>query len=284
MVPDENKYYLKGIFSVPSSEEGEILLALLAADGWEGFEWTDDELIAYIPYRLWDENRRQAFLSVLPFPVEARWEKVEEQNWNALWESRFQPIEVGDVYIRADFHPPAPAGKKEIVIHPRMSFGTGHHATTQLMLKMLFEEDLKGRSLIDMGSGTGILAIYAAGEGAFPVTAVDNDIWAYRNMQENAERNRTENIRFVHGDAGVLPSIDPAHYFLANINRNIILQDLPAYVEKIVPGGKLMLSGFYETDVPVIREAAEALGLAEEKLRVQDGWAGMKFVRSKEKS
>ena len=279
-----DEIFVKARFRVPSSHR-DMLAALLDLHGWDGMEYTPDEVIAYIAREKFDEKFTEEWFGNFMPRGRWSWEVVPPRNWNAEWEKNFRPVFLdGIAYIRARFHPPAPRGVEEIIITPRMSFGTGHHQTTRLMLELLQNENLSDKSLIDMGTGTGILAIYAAKKGARPVFAVDNDPRACRNARENLRENNTDNVTVIEGDRRVLKELPAADYFLANINRNIILQDFPAYAEKIAPGGKMILSGFYETDVPLIREAAEALGLTEEKLRVQDGWAGMKFVRSNEKS
>jgi len=283
MAAETNKYFIRAVFHQPDAVKREILTALLAESGWEGFDVSGDELVAFIPENKWNAEEVEELIKNLPFPVIWEWEKVKERNWNALWESQIQPLETAGVYIRTDFHPPAPPGKMEIVITPEMSFGTGHHATTRLMLEMLAEENLQGRSVIDMGTGTGILAIYAAKKGARPVYAIDNDEWAYRNALENVRKNHVPEIQVLLGDASALEGLPPADFFLANINRNILMRDLPVYVRHLKPGGKIMLSGFYPSDEDHLEKAARDAGLRLEKKYRAEGWSGMKFVHSIEK-
>jgi ribosomal protein L11 methyltransferase len=206
----------------------------------------------------------------------ARYVQIESQNWNALWESNFEPVEVDDrVLIRAPFHTPNPNVEFEIVIMPKMSIGTGHHATTKMMVEMVLDTNVAGKSGLDMGSGTGVLAIIAAKCGAESVDAVDIDDWAYENCIENCRENGvSEQITAILGD---VRKIHGKRYdtILANINRNILLADMPHYTEALNPGGELIMSGILEGDIQAIRMRAEELGLTFVGCDLKDGWAAV---------
>ena len=205
-----------------------------------------------------------------------RYISIESQNWNALWESNFTPVDVdGKLYIRAPFHAPAPEGVMEVVIMPKMSFGTGHHATTCLVSGFLMELALAGKRGLDMGSGTGVLAIVAVKCGAEAVDAVDIDTWADENCRENIASNGVaDRITPILGDARAITgrSYD---FIAANINRNILVGDMAAYVGAMNAGADLVMSGFLEADIPIIRSAAEAEGLVFVSSRLRDGWAAV---------
>ena len=198
---------------------------------------------------------------------------IEPQNWNALWESNFTPVEVdGRLTIRAPFHAPA-ATEAEVVIMPKMSFGTGHHATTCLVASALCDLPLEGKRGLDMGCGTGVLAIVAAKRGAATVDAVDIDEWAEANCRENAAANGlAERIAPMLGDVSRIAG-RKYDFIAANINRNILTMDMPAYAEALDTGGDLLMSGFLEEDVPVIEARARACGLDPIEVRMRDGWA-----------
>ena len=198
---------------------------------------------------------------------------IETQNWNALWESNFPAVDVdGRLRIRAPFHEAAPAGEMEVVVMPKMSFGTGHHATTWLMSRAVLDLGVAGRTGLDMGSGTGVLAIVAAKCGAAHVDAVDIDDWADENCRENVAANGVaEHITPILGDVRRIAgrSYD---FILANINRNILVADMPAYAAALTPGGDLVMSGFLEQDVPAVTEAAAKLGMEIVAVKTRDNW------------
>ena len=198
-----------------------------------------------------------------------------------MWEQNyFQPLVVGTrCVVAGTFHKDVPEADYRITINPQMSFGTGHHATTYQMLERLLDEPLAGRRVLDMGCGTGILAILARMRGASECVAIDVDEWCVKNTEENIALNSVDNIHVVLGDASALVAEKPFDVIIANINRNILLQDLPRYAERLAPGGIVLMSGFYEKDVPLLREAAERLGLDFENGREKDGWACIKCRR-----
>ena len=198
-------------------------------------------------------------------------------NWNTEWEKNFEPIMVNDtVSVRAPFHEKTDL-PYEIVIEPKMSFGTGHHETTHLMIQQLLSADLKDKTVLDMGSGTGILAIMAELRGAKSVDAIDIDDWCYENAMENAERNNCKKIRVFKGDAALLADKN-YDVIIANINRNVLINDLPVYYKCLNKGGILLLSGFYREDIPFIKKAATGLGLKESDLLEKNNWISLKFV------
>ena len=260
-----------------TDEMAEILTAELAEFPFDSFATEPDTLKAYIPHeRLADcHDRVEAMLAGYGIN-EHRYIAIETQNWNALWESNFPPVEVdGEVAIRAPFHAPYPDYRFDIVITPKMSFGTGHHATTFLMSRATAARNFAGKRVLDMGSGTGVLAIIAAKCGAESVDAVDIDDSAYENCIENCNENGVgEQVTAILGD---VRAIHGKRYdtILANINRNILLGDMPAYVESLNEGGELIMSGILEGDIETIRARAEGLGLTFVGTDLKDGWAAV---------
>lgn len=264
-----------------SEERAEIVEAEIADLGFDSFTVEDPCLNAFIPMEQFSEPRLKTLLSAFAggeFAVSHTVELVREQNWNAVWESDFEPVVVGDqVTVRATYHKGLPCTRINVVIDPQMSFGSGHHQTTSMMIEQLLAEgrQLRGKALLDMGCGTGILAIVAAKLGAaVPVHAVDIDPVCVRSAKANARRNRVPHkIITVCGDASVLIR-GQYDYVLANINRNILLADMASYVRALKPqGGTLFLSGFYQTDIPMLLEAAAALGLSEVSRLTRDDWS-----------
>lgn len=258
-------------------EMAEILTAELADFPFESFKQEGPTLKAYIPQEQLVDCKEQIDALLASYHQEGvRYISIESQNWNALWESNFTPVDVeGKIYIRAPFHAPAPAGALEVIIMPKMSFGTGHHATTCLVSGYLWDLDLTDREGLDMGSGTGVLAIVAAKRGARHIDAIDIDTWADENCRENIATNGVaEQITPLLGDARLLAgrSYD---FIAANINRNILTGDMAAYVSAMRPGADLMMSGFLEADIPIIRQAAEQAGLNFLSHRLRDGWAAV---------
>jgi ribosomal protein L11 methyltransferase len=268
----------------------EIMTDLLADSlceiGYESFVPDDTGLTAYIKQELHDEAA--AFKAVSDTVGADRaiiitHQLIPGRDWNSEWEKNyFQPIVVDNrCVIHSSFHTDFPACRYDIVIDPKMAFGTGHHATTSLIIANLLDADLQGRSLIDMGTGTGILAILAAMRGAAPVTAIEIDPMAHENAVENVAVNSHPEINVLLGDASALDSVEPADWFLANINRNVITGDIARYAAKLKAGGVMLLSGFYEEDVPVITSAAAPHGLKAEGFTSRDRWACVRLVKQK---
>lgn len=258
----------------------EILVAELGAVGFESFTETDDGgLTAYIQSDDWVEGMLEQvqILSSDEVEFEVERENIEQVNWNEEWEKNFEPIEVqGKVCVRAPFH----SGKEleyNIVIEPKMSFGTGHHETTHLMIEHLLEIDLEGKKVLDMGCGTGILAIFSEMRGASEVEAIDIDPWCYENSVENVARNNCRKIKVFEGDASLLKE-QQFDVLIANINRNILLEDMSSYVRCLKPGGLLLLSGFYVEDMEQIGRKAQELGLKLLDEKERNRWVGLKYV------
>lgn len=263
----------------------DVAAALLAEIGFESFEPDDTGLNAYIRSKDYDAEQTKATLSELPFDnvtVDTSDELVVGEDWNSEWEKHyFKPIVIGGkLAIHSSFHTDVPECEYDIVIDPKMAFGTGHHATTSLITEQLLASDLTGKSVIDMGTGTGILAILAAMRGANPVTGIEIDPPAYDNAIENVRSNGHGEIRLICGDAGALEQIEEkADLFLANINRNVITGDIKAYSAAVKPDGKMLLSGFYVEDIPVIEEAAREAGLTTEGYTERDKWVCVRLTR-----
>ena len=258
----------------------EILVAELGALGFESFTETGEEgLSAFIQADNWSEGMldQVQILASDEVEFELSKEELEQINWNAEWEKNFEPIEVqGRVSVRAPFHESADL-EYNILIEPKMSFGTGHHETTHLMLEHLLETELEGKRVLDMGCGTGILAIFSEMRGAKEIEAIDIDPWCFENSVENAERNQCENIKVFQGDASLLKD-QVFDIVIANINRNILLQDMPSYVKCLSPEGILLLSGFYREDVDQIDQMAQKLGLGLVGEKERNRWVGLKYV------
>lgn len=256
----------------------DLLADALCEIGYESFVPDESGLTAYIKNELADEDAVDAVvreLSVGKISATITHTFIEGRDWNSEWEKNyFQPIVVGDqCVIHSSFHTDFPKCKYDIVIDPKMAFGTGHHATTSLIIARLLAEDLTGVSVIDMGTGTGILAILVAMRGATPVTAVEIDPMAHVNAVENVSLNGHPEINVILGDAAALAGVDPVRMFIANINRNVILGDLRSYTDALQSCGTMLLSGFYEEDVPMIVDAAAPLGLTASGVTSRDRWA-----------
>ena len=249
----------------PGEDATDLLAGMLGDIGYESFVPDASGVTAYVALADYDADALAATLADFPYQckIAVKAETIEGRDWNEEWERHyFQPIVVGNrCVVHSSFHTDIPAAEYDIVIDPKMAFGTGHHATTSLILSRLLEMDLDGRSLIDMGTGTGILAILAAMRGAKPVTAIEIDEFAQVNAVENVALNGHPEINVILGDATALEPVAPAEVFVANINRNVITGDIHRYAARLLPGGTMLLSGFYEDDIPVVRAAAEAVGL-----------------------
>ncbi len=273
------KYLRCTLELTPAEPAREIFIAALAELGFESFEETEAGLKAYIQEPLWDE----AAFRDLPYLVNPGWdvswqtEWIEPRNWNAEWEKAYDPIHVRDrCVVRAPFHEVPQGIPFDIVISPKMSFGTGHHQTTHLMLDYLLDMDLRGKSVLDVGSGTGVLAILAGMKGAGPVTAIDIDPWAFENCRENTVRNEQKKIEVLQGEVG---AVQERHFdvVLANINKNVLLADLTTYARVLNEAGTLLLSGFYRSDLPDLQKAALERGLPLMDFRERDDWTAARF-------
>jgi len=260
----------------------EIVMAALSDFGFESFVERDNGFEAYIP----EKDFNESFFSMLDIFKNAEIhinysiKVIPDQNWNALWESNFEAVEIDKLlYIRAPFHPAKEGFLHEIIIEPKMSFGTGHHETTHLMAKLLLEHTINDLSLLDMGCGTAILAILAHKMGAKPILAIDNDEWAYNNSLENIKKNDADAIKVLLGDASLLTN-QAFDIILANINRNILLNDIPKYASVLKTKGLLLLSGFYESDLPAIKQKAAQFELHFERYLVRNEWCACLLMKN----
>lgn len=268
----------------PCSEDAtDLLAALLADEGYESFVADDNGLTAYVPEGDFGREKLDAVLDGFPMQVQlsATDKFIEGRDWNAEWERNyFKPIVVGNrVAIHSTFHTDVPEAEMHIVIDPKMAFGTGHHSTTSLVIKALLATDLRGKSVIDMGTGTGILAILAAMSGAKTVTGIEIDGFAYANAIENTALNGHAEIALINGDANALEGVAPADVFIANINRNIITADIAHYAKALKPGGLMLLSGFYVADIPVVVAAAQQCGLREKQYNESERWVCLELLK-----
>jgi len=273
--------YIEYDFTVFPTEMGaEILMAELAEVGFDSFEDTPTGIKAYIPKDSWNEHILQDIylLSNPEFTISYQITEIEQVNWNEEWEKNFSPIVVEDLCtVRANFHP-VPNTRYDIVITPKMSFGTGHHETTYMMLQQLLPLSLEGAKVLDMGCGTGILAIMAALRGARDITAIDIDPWCVENATENVQQNDCSFITIKEGDVSLIAG-EQYNLILANINRNILLSDIPAYTQALLPQGLLLVSGFYEEDLPAIKEKCQEVGLTYLSHIERNRWVSAKFQR-----
>lgn len=263
----------------------DLLVDALGNEGpYDSFVETPDGLKAYVPETQYDEQFLKSAICDLDidgckFTAEA----MPDKNWNEEWEKQHQPVMIeadngSKVWVRAPFHDHRDDADYEIEIEPKMSFGTAHHPTTYMMISYLAELPIEGLRVLDMGCGTAVLAILAKMRGASYAEGIDIDEWAYNNALENAERNHAElTIRI--GDASLLADCEPFDLIIANINRNILLNDMEAYVKVLAPGGTLLLSGFYESDIPVLQEHAEKLGLKLLQTKSRQSWSALRFSR-----
>ncbi len=286
-----NDYYQVDFKLSPASSDACDLLAEALADAsYESFEPSDDgsSLSAYVPASSYSERAVTEAIEQLPIAVTVEWqsELVAGRDWNSEWERNyFKPILIaGKVAVHSSFHTDVPEALYDIVIDPRMAFGTGHHATTTLMMQALLDADVKGRRVIDMGTGTGILAILASMLGAEKTVAIEIDPFAAENARDNVALNLPENAKTVEvitGDASSLEGLDGfADIFLANINRNIITADISRYVNAMASGAMITVSGFYVEDRPVVAEAAAAAGLTAVSVAEMDNWSSMTFRKA----
>lgn len=274
--------YIGYHFTVEPKELGsEILVAELGELPFESFIETENGVSAYIQKEFWNENILDDIyiLGNEEFKISYEFEEIEQVNWNEEWEKNFTPIDVdGKCYVRAPFHEKSNA-EFEIVIEPKMSFGTGHHETTHMMIQHLLETELVGKKTLDMGCGTAILAILAEMKGAQPIDAIDIDNWCYLNSIENAERNNCNQISVYEGDASLLVG-KKYDVIIANINRNILLNDMQTYVDCLNENGILFLSGFYTEDFEAINESCVSKGLTFEKDIVRNNWMSLKYIKN----
>jgi len=274
----DNIYISYTFTVVPKEPVTEILVAELGAVGFESFVENENGVIAYIQQTDWNEHILEDIyvLNSDEFTITFEKEVIEQTNWNSEWEKNFNPIQVdGLVSIRAPFHE-NPNLKYDIVIEPKMSFGTGHHETTHMMVQHLLELNLNNKKVLDMGCGTGILAIFAEMRGAKPIDAIDIDNWCYQNSVENVDRNNCSNIAVYEGDASLLIN-KKYDVIIANINRNILLNDMQTYMNCLNENGTLLLSGFYQEDIPIIDAEVSKYNLKIDKIIERNNWVALKY-------
>ena len=272
--------YIQYTITVSPQEPGsDILIALLADFGFESFTQNETNLDAYIQDELENESLVKD-LNFEDFTFSYTRTEIPKTNWNEEWEKNFSPVYVDDlVCVRAHFHDKSINVKHDIVITPKMSFGTGHHDTTWLVSKTMFSLDFKNKSVLDMGCGTGILAILAKLLGATKLLGIDIDDWSIENSIENAEINDCSKIEFKKGDATLLPKQETFDIILANINKNILKQDLPNYFLCLKKDGHLLLSGFFQADVEELKNLAQAIGFDFIESYLKNEWAVIKLKK-----
>ena len=271
--------YIAYEFSVtPKNPATEILIAELGYMGFESFVENDNGVTAYIQKHEWNSQILDDLyiLGSPEFKINYAYHEVIQTNWNKEWEKNFNPIQVdGQVSIRAPFHE-NPSLKFDIVIEPKMSFGTGHHETTHMMIQHLLALDLENKKVLDMGCGTGILAIFSEMKGAQPTEAIDIDSWCYQNSIENVQRNGCKHITVLEGDSSLLKG-EKYDVIIANINRNILLSDMKIYTDCLHQEGILLLSGFYKDDIAIIESEVVKHGLVFDKMIQRNRWVALKY-------
>ncbi len=264
-----------------TNSDTEILIARLSLIGFESFEEQPLNLIAYIPekdfvkdellsieYCLECDNSGTLFVELIP-----------DKNWNEVWESNYPAVTIANrCYIRAPFHESKPSDY-EILIHPKMAFGTAHHETTSLLLELILENDFSNKKVLDMGCGTGVLAVLASMKGANAVTAIDIDRWSYENTLENAAANNIANIVVILGGADSIPKNENYDVIFANINKNILLRDMKYYIDTLLEGGYIYFSGFYLNDLKDIQAEADKYGLEMVNNLEKNNWIAAVFIK-----
>ena len=272
--------YIAYDFNVsPKEPATEMLIAQLGYVGFESFVEQDNGVKAYIQKQEWNSKILEDvfLLHSNEFNITFEYNEIAQTNWNEEWEKNFNPIQVDDlVSIRAPFHT-NPSLQFDIVIEPKMSFGTGHHETTHMMVQHLLALDLDTKKVLDMGCGTGILAIFAEMKGAKPIDAIDIDSWCYENSLENIQRNNCNHITVYEGDASLLK--EKYDVIIANINRNILLSDMKTYTDCLNENGVLLLSGFYKEDIVIIEDEVTKHGLTFETMIQRNNWVALKYVK-----
>lgn len=260
----------------------DLLAAFLCDEGYESFSPDENGMTAYIQSAGYDENIVAEIVKNFPIDTVLKFstEFVEGEDWNEEWEKNyFQPIVIGnECVVHSSFHKNIPEARFDIVIDPKMAFGTGHHSTTSQMMRHILDYDMDGKTVIDMGTGTGILAILCKMKGAGNTFGIEIDPFAYENAVENASLNNVD-VDFICGDASSLATLPQCDVFLANINRNVITSDIARYSSRLKKGGVMFLSGFYEADIPIVEKAASECGIRYEDCLVDNDWAAIRLVK-----
>ena len=261
-----------------NTENREILVAMLSDLAFESFDESEEQVMGYIPGESVDLEEIEAITSLLPFSVATENEMIPDKNWNEVWEKNyFKPLLIGNrCLVRAPFHTEFEPAEFELVIEPKMAFGTGNHETTTLVAEQILNMDLTGKTVLDMGCGTGILGMLASLKGAKSVIAIDIDTWSFESTVENARLNNILNLEAKLGDASLLGT-ETFEIIFANIHKNVIINDLPVYESVLQSGGKIYLSGFYTHDMPDVKAKAESLGLVEAGFQEKNNWVVYTF-------
>ncbi len=276
-----SNYIELAVIVEPKEQGSDILIAQLSELDFESFVESDNGFLAYIQEEQFNEESLKGLFAEFEAVLKISYTQttIAQQNWNKEWESNFTPIDIdGKCYIRAPFHEAKSGYTYDVIIEPKMSFGTGHHNTTQLMIQKLMSLDVNNKSLLDMGCGTGVLAIVASMMGANPITAIDIDDWSVENSVENTAKNNINNVSVHKGNAQILEG-NLFNTILANINKNVLLNDIPVYVNSLEKNGNLVLSGFFETDIPELIAKAENNGLKFEEKAVSNQWSMLYFTK-----
>lgn len=273
------KTYLSIEFGDLNSEHKELLSALLPDYGFEGIEELDSSLKCYIPEKQFSPETLKDYLSQFSLDIPFTYKSLPDKNWNEAWEKSYEPIIVSDsVIIKASFHQTVKSYLFEILIDPQMSFGTGHHETTQLMVEMMLNMDFENKSVLDFGSGTGVLSILAHKMKAKGVVAIDIDEWAYNNIIENIEKNQVENIHPLLDGAAGLPD-ERFEIVLANVNKNILLENMEILVSRLIKNGIILFSGLLLQDEDDMVKSAQKNGLILLEKKTKNEWLSLKFQR-----
>lgn len=269
--------------SPDTQENREILVAMLSDFAFESFDESEDQVMGYIPGETVNMVEIEDTATLLPFSVQVGKEVIPDKNWNEVWEKNyFKPLLIGNrCLVRAPFHTEFEPAEFELVIEPKMAFGTGNHETTTLVAEQILNMDMNGKTVLDMGCGTGILGMLASLKGAKKVTAIDIDTWSFESTVENARLNQIQNLEAKLGDASLLGN-EKYEIIFANIHKNVIINDLPLYEKVLLPRGKIYLSGFYTHDMPDIKLKAELLGLTETGFQEKNNWVVYAFEKSRE--
>jgi ribosomal protein L11 methyltransferase len=275
--------YIEVNFEIdPSLPEKEMLVAWLTRLGFDGFMESETGVLAYIPKESFIKSdiHDLAFSQIFEGQLKYSIKTIKEQNWNEQWEDSYPPVTIKEqVHVRAPFHPARNDIAYEIIVEPKMSFGTAHHETTSLMVELMIDEDMEGKHVLDVGCGTGILAILAEKLGAAKVDAIDIDEWAYRNALDNVSKNKCKNISVQLCDVESLNDIK-YEYILANINRNVLLMELENYATHLKNSGILLVSGFYSEDLSIIESAAMDVHLKLIRNLSENNWIAARFLKN----
>ncbi len=258
----------------------DLLIADLGETGYESFAEEEDWLLAYIPEKDYDAAAMENILGAAFSMDDITVTRIAEKNWNEVWEQNYSPVVINErCSIRAPFHETPAKIEYDIVLNPKMAFGTAHHETTAMMISLMLDADLRGKSVLDMGCGTGVLAILSKMMGAEQVVAIDNDKWAFENTLENTQLNHLEGIEIKLGDAALLPGYNHFQFIMANINRNILMRDIPLYSSKLISDGHLFLSGFLTDDLDDIKTCCSQNGLKFVSQREKNNWIAAIFQK-----